>query len=57
MLIVWMMNLIHSGVVDVFPLHTLLILTVTVRPIIDKLLTYLPDIDEAMAAEHRLTKS
>ena len=36
LIIVWLMSAIHCGAISVYPFHTLIILSVTVTPMIDK---------------------
>ena len=46
MLIVWLMSAIHCGAISLYPFHTLLILSITVTPMLDKMTALLNISDE-----------
>ena len=46
MLIVWLMSAIHCGAISLYPFHTLVILSITVTPMIEKLTGLLNISDE-----------
>ena len=41
--LVWLMSIIHCGSVDVYPIETLLVLTITISPIFARLVSYFPE--------------
>lgn len=41
--IVWLMSIIHCGAVGVWPIETLLILTITISPMFAKFLSNFPE--------------
>ena len=43
--IVWLMATIHCGAVSVYPVHTLLVLSITVSPVINNLIKRFPEVD------------
>ena len=46
MLIVWLMSAIHCGAISLYPFHTLVILSITVTPMLDKMTDMLNISDE-----------
>ena len=46
MLIVWLMSAIHCGAISLYPFHTLVILSITVTPMLDKMTVLLNISDE-----------
>lgn len=45
--LIWLMSIIHSGSVGVYPIHTLAILSITVSPALDNLMKRFPETIDA----------
>ena len=44
MVLVWLMSIIHSGSVGVYPIHTLIILSITISPVLENLMKRFPEV-------------